>query len=65
VQVFVSKPDRDGKVWRVEVYNQRIRAFRVIGGVVVEPPISAVADLGSFTAWLQDRGLTDDDLTRV
>jgi hypothetical protein len=65
VQVFVSRPDRDDKVWRVEVHNQKVRAFRVIGGVVVEPPVPAVAGLGSLTAWLLDRGLTDDDLIRI
>jgi hypothetical protein len=65
VQVFVSRPDRDGKVWRVEVHNHRVRAFRVIGGVVVEPPVPAVVDLGSFAAWLLDRGLTGDDLIPV
>jgi hypothetical protein len=65
VQVFVSKPDRDGKVWRVEIQNHRVRAYRVIGGVLVEPPLPAIAELGSLTAWLLDRGLTDEDLTRV
>ncbi|MEV4620749.1 hypothetical protein AB0J74_18815 [Asanoa sp. NPDC049573] len=65
MQVFVSSPDRDGKVWRVEVDSRRVRAFRVIGGVMVEPPVPAVVDVGSLTAWLLDRGLTEGDLMRV
>lgn len=63
VQVWLTPPDRDQRVWRIEVGDGgRVEVRRLVGGSSAGRPLPKVRTVDALGAWLFERGIDPGEL---
>ncbi|MDR7274402.1 hypothetical protein [Catenuloplanes atrovinosus] len=64
MRVLITSLDCDGRRWRIQIEERRIRVFELLGGSVAAHgrTLRGLPELG---AWLVTRELAPDDLTEA
>ena len=61
MRVLITPPDRDGRRWRIQIEERRIRVFELLG-VSVAAHGRTMRGIPELGAWLLAHELTPDEL---
>ncbi|MDP9795871.1 hypothetical protein J2S43_004383 [Catenuloplanes nepalensis] len=61
MRVLITPPDRDGRRWRIQIEERRIRVFELLG-VSVSAHGRTLRGIPELGAWLVTHELAADDL---
>lgn len=63
VEAWITPPDREQKVWRIEVkYDGHVEVRRLVGRSSVGQPLPGITTLDALGRWLVERGIDPGSL---
>jgi hypothetical protein len=65
VEAWITPPDREQKVWRIDAKDDgRVEVRRLVGHSSAGRPLSKVTTMDALGAWLVERGIDPSTLRR-